>query len=444
MRARLISLWETLHASYWFVPSLMAVTAVLLAYLMLQVDEALGTTRANEIEWLYTGGADGARAVLSAIAASTIGVAGTTFSITIAALTLASGQFGPRLLRNFMRDTGNQIVLGTFIATFLYSLLTLRSVRSIDELEFVPHVAVSVSLLLAMASVGVLIYFIHHVASSIQAANVITTAARELDDAIGRLFPETAGRGEEAPETPPAGSVLPVDFEYEAAIVPARGSGYLLVVDADRLIEIARERDMILRLAHRPGDFVVEGTPLARIWPRERNDDRLIKAVNDAMVLGAERSVAQDLEFPINQLVEIAVRALSPGVNDPFTAITCIDRLSTGLCRLAGRKFPSPYRYDEENTLRLIARPFSFSGAVDAAFDQIRQYGRASVAVTIRLLDAIAVVAGCTRTDEQRAVLRRHAEMIAHGGKDETPEESDRAEIGRRFAAALAAIDRSC
>ena len=195
MKLRLVGTWQSLRASYWFLPALMALSAALLAVITLRVDGALNAERANRLDWLYTGGASGARDVLAAIAGSTIAVAGTTFSITIAVLQLTSGQFGPRLLRNFMRDTANQAVLGTFTATFLYGLLVLRQVRGLDDFQFVPHLSVTVGIGLGIVSVGVLIYFIHHIASSIQAANVIATTSRELEHAIERLFPVAVGRG---------------------------------------------------------------------------------------------------------------------------------------------------------------------------------------------------------------------------------------------------------
>lgn len=440
MRLRLVGVWQALRGSYWFLPAIFAVASVLLAAVTLRVDEALSGERANRWDWLYTGGASGARDLLAAIAGSTIAVAGTVFSITIAVLQLTSGQFGPRLLRNFMRDTGNQAVLGVFTATFLYCLLVLRRVQGLDDFQFVPHLSVTVGIALGIASVGVLIYFIHHIATSIQAANVVAVASHELDEAVDRLFPERIGRGEEDEATPPVEAVLPPRFDEEAAPLASTSSGYITAVDGDRLLALAREHDAVLRLEHRPGQFVVAGRPLVRVWPPERATEDLAGTVQAAFALGNERSVVQDVEFPINQLVEIAVRALSPGINDPFTAITCIDRLGAGLCRLAGRQLPSPYRYDDANKLRVIAAPATFTGAVDAAFNQVRQYGVTSVAVTIRLLDAIATVAGCARTDAQRAVLLRHAAMVHRGGHAAASEPGDQVDIDERYAAARRAL----
>jgi uncharacterized membrane protein len=440
MRLRLGSLWESWRSSYWFLPAVMAGVAAVLAFATLQLDETLQTRYANEADWLYTGGADGARAVLAAIAGSTITVAATTFSITIAVLQLTSSQFGPRLLRNFMRDTGNQLVLGTFVATFLYSLLVLRRVQGIDEFEFVPNIAVTVAIVLAIASIGVLIFFVHHIASSIQAANVIATAADELQHAIERLFPEMIGRDEEAEETPPAAEALPPDFERGARPIVATGRGYLNVVDSERLVALARDRDAIIRLERRPGDFLSEGITVALVWPAERADRSLQDAINGALALGNERSTAQDAAFALNQIVEIAVRALSPSTNDPFTAITCIDQLGAALCALARRRLPSAYRYDEKNALRVIAEPADFPVLADAAFDRLREYGGDSVAIVIRLLDTIARVADCAQTVEQRVVLLRHADAIHAQGREHAAER-DRALIDQRHLVAVGALD---
>jgi uncharacterized membrane protein len=195
MKAKLDHFLFQLRSSYWFVPSVMALLSIGVALGMIVVDQSVGEDGIQGYWWIYAGGPDGARAVLATVAGSIISVAGVTFSIKIAALTLASQQFGPRLLRNFMADRGNQFVLGTFIATFLYCLLVLRTVRSWEDAEFVPHLSVTLGVLLAVASLGVLIYFIHHIAASIQASNVIARVSGELQAAIDRLFPEDLGHG---------------------------------------------------------------------------------------------------------------------------------------------------------------------------------------------------------------------------------------------------------
>jgi uncharacterized membrane protein len=369
-----------------------------------------------------------------------ITIAGVVFSLTLLTLSLASTQFGPRLLRNFMRDLANQAVLGSFVATFLYCLLVLRTIRHGDEGAFVPHLSITVGVLLAVASIGVLIFFVHHVSSSIQVDQVIAGVFEELKVAIDRLFPDRLGEEDERPL-----ARLPERFEREAQEVRADADGYLQVIDGDRLLSLAGTRDLVVRLEHRPGHYLLARGVLARVLAPAPLDDELERELREAFVLGPQRTPTQDVEFSVDQLVEIAVRALSPGVNDPFTAIRCVDRLGSALCRLAERAIPSPYRHDREGHLRVVAFPTAFRDLLAASFDQIRQYGRSSAAVTVRLLEVIAAIADCARRRDDLAALRQHAMMIERGSRDGLPEESDRADVAARYQEAsrrLAARER--
>jgi len=432
-------IWDSLHSSYWFLPALMAVLASALAFGMLTLDRVVQSGLVSKLSWVYTGGPDGARTLLSAIASSMITVAGTVFSITIVAFTLASSQFGPRLLRHFMQDTANQVVLGTFIATFIYCLLVLRTVRSGDTSLFIPQLSVTVGILLAVASIGVLIYFIHHATTVIQASHVINEVSNDLKSAADRLFPTKFGQG--LPEPHPQVGEVPRGFPREAAPVKATGSGYLQTIDDKQLMKIAQSKDLLLRLNHRPGQFIVPGCDLAMVWPEERVTEKLSQKISGAFSLGRERTEQQDVEFPINELVEIACRAISPGINDPFTAIRCIDQLSVGLSYLAEREFPSAYRYDDDNHLRVIVEPVSFSQLVDAAFNKIRQYGTSDVSVLLRLLEAIAVIAKHTHRQKDRAALLRHAQMIHRGSHAGVTEENDQKDIAERYHRVLQALE---
>lgn len=438
---KLSKIWDSLHSSYWFVPTLMAGIAIALAFTMLTLDRASKPGLIESLGWLYTGGPGGARTLLSTVAGSMVSVAATAFSITIVALQLASSNFGPRLLRNFMKDTGNQVVLGTFIATFIYCLLVLRTIHGEDYNVFVPQLSVTVGIVLALASIGVLIYFIDHASTIIQTSHVISSVNADLDDAIERLFPEKIGHS--VSEHKHQVGEIPTNFDSEACPIKATKSGYLQAIDDEKLMKIARQRKLLLRLNYRPGKFVVQGSDLVIIWPGESMNQKLTAQINDAFILGKERNEQQDVEFPINQLVEIALRAISPAVNDPFTAIRCIDRLSAGLSHLAQRDFPSPYRYDDDNNLRVLAEPVTFAGLTDAAFNQIRQYSTSDVAVTIRLLEAIAVIAIHTRNKKDRAALLRHANMISRGSHKGVSEECDQKDVEERYQAAVRALEQS-
>lgn len=438
MKIKLFKLWESLRSSFWFVPTLMVVMALALSIVTIGLDES-GDYSFSTPGLTYTRGADGARAILSSIASSMITVATTAFSIVIVALQLASGQFGPRLLRNFIRDRGNQIVLGTFISTFLYCLLVLRTINGDEESKFVPHISVTCGVGLALASIGVLIYFIHHSAQSIQAQHVIAEVGHELNESIEHLFPNKIGRGA-LENKQKIEANIPPNFEQEASLIKSMKSGYLQAIDDEKLMKIATENNLILRLNYRPGKFIVFLSDIVMAWPGERVNKKLVNKINNSLVLGKERTQQQDLEFSVNQLVEIAVRALSPGINDPFTAIRCIDQLTVALCHLAQRNIPSAYRYDDQNKLRIIAAPVTFAGVTDAAFNQIRQYGQSSVAVTIRLLEAIAIVATQTQNESDKAALGRHAKMIERGSHEAVTEEGDSKDIEERYQAVLRAL----
>ena len=329
----LATFWEELRESYWGVPSVMAALSIGLAFATVAVDRAIQDRWVREAEWLYTGGPEGARAVLATVAGSMITVAGVAFSVLIVALSLASSQFGPRLLRTFMRDRGHQLVLGTFTATFLYCLLVLRTVRDLDDREFVPNMSVTVAVLLAVCSLGVLIYFIHHAAVSIQASHVIAEVGGELHACIDRLFPEELGQETRGAE--PEEDAVPASFEREARPVAAAGDGYVQAVENDQLLKLAAEHDLLVRLARRPGHFVVKGSSLAHVWPGERLNEALAGRLRATFQLGPRPTPTQDVEFAVEQLVEVAVRALSAGVNDPFTATTCVDRLGAALWALS-------------------------------------------------------------------------------------------------------------
>lgn len=446
MRAQLFKYWERLNSSFWFLPTLMAFAAVALSFVTVAVDREATDHWLRYLDWAYGGGAEGASAVLQTIAGSMITIAGVVFSLTLVALSLASSQFGPRLLRNFMRDRSNQLVLGTFIATFLYCLLVLLQIRRLDEGAFVPSLSVTLGVVFALASLWVLIYYIHHVSVSIQADEIIARVSRELFDGIDRLFPQQLGADrpdEESDQGSPALTSLPdslpacfTQCEPDLQTIRSSGDGYLQMIDAESLLSVACAHDVVLRIEHRPGAYVLRDSPLLTVWPAQRCSEELAAAVNRLFVLGNQRTSEQDIEFVIEQLIEVAARALSPGVNDPFTAIACVDRLGSALHRLADRSVPSRCRRDPEGVLRVWAPATTFAQLVDAAFNQIRQYARSNAAVTLRLLETIVAVAPVTHCREQRAALQRQADMLIRGARDGLPEEDDRRAAEQRYLTA--------
>jgi uncharacterized membrane protein len=435
---RLRAFWESVRTTYWAVPSLMAVSAAGVSGLMIHLDEVSTPRFLGTLPWVYAGGPEGARAVLSTIAGSMITVAGVTFSITIVALTLASQQFGPRLLRGFLRDLGNQVVLGTFVSTFLYCLLVLRTVRGIDDSQFVPHLAVTFGVLLAMISLGVLIFFIHHVSVSIQASQIIANVAADLSGAVARLFPDELGHA----RTPPHAGVrrLPDDFDRNGRTISATASGYVQAIDGDALLALTAERDAVLRIDVTPGRFVHDGATLLVAWPPARADGAFCEAARAAFIIGSARMPTQDVQFFVEQLVELAVRALSPGINDPGTARMCLDRLGQMLCQMATREMPATGRCDGDGRLRLVTKPVTFEDMAATAFDEIRRYGRSSVSVTIHLLDIIGEIGGCVTRDSDRRALLQHADAIMVESRETAFGDADRTLVQSSYHAARAAL----
>ena len=371
MKLRILALWENLRSSYWFVPTLMAIAATILAYVLVALDNAIPSEIVQKLRWLYGGGAEGARSVLSTIAGSVVTVAGTTFSITIAALTLASSQFGPRLLRTFRRDTGNQIVLGTFISTFLYCLLVLRKIRGTDQRQFVPDVAVTTGVLLAVLSLAVLIYFIHHTASSIQVSNLMTSVERELNLTIRFVFPARDEFSKLEREIGAHADVAPPPDD--SALIQTGKGGYLQRVDYEALVNYAARRDCRIFVHMRPGNVSLSDIPLATVTPASCADEDEESSLHGAFYFGKERTPEQDPEYAILQLTEISVRALSPGINDPFTAIAGLDKITESMALIAQRRMVSTLLYDEKSTLRVVATPFHYDDLVIAAYQYIRK-----------------------------------------------------------------------
>ena len=413
MKTYLLNLWDAARASYWFVPSLFAVAALCFSFVLPLVDQTLAASSVELPEWIRTT-TDTARATLSATAGAMIAVTGTVFSITVVTLSLTSQQFGPRLLRRFMYDLTTQITLGVFLSTGVYCLLLLRSV---EAQQVVPHLSILCAVALAGLSMAMLIVFIHHIAMLIQAPQVVAAVARDLDDAIVRLFPEKIGEPA-SDRSRTDGDEQQVELGENCVVVRSTREGYIQAIDGEGLMHVAGDQQLIVRIRSRPGDFISIGTPLADVWPSKQqaverlDSEDLVEQLNSMIIVGVRRTPRQDVECAIDELVEVAVRSLSPGINDPFTAINCIDRLGAALGRLSERDLPSACRYDDDDRLRVITRPVSFPDVLDAAFNQIRQYGRDSVAVVIRLLETLDSIANHLQRDADREAVQRHAEMI--------------------------------
>lgn len=404
-----------LRASLWFVPGLMIAVLIGLAILLIEIDSRVKREWLENFPRFFGLGADGSRGMLTAIASSMLTVAALAFSLTLSAVSQASAQFTPRIFRNFMRDRANQFILGYFVGVFAYCLIILRTIRGGDEIKFVPSVAVMVGLALGLGGILVLIFFIHHIAASLQITTILDNITDETKRAVEKLFPAKLGEAADKEEK--------IETEKLEKIknwrkIPALNAGYVQSVNTDRILEFATENAVLIRLRRGIGQFTGSGATLAEIAPdSERPDfetfinEERIGEINDLFSIDRHRTINQDAGFGIRQIVDIALKALSPGVNDTTTAISCIDNLGEILGEIAGRKMPEKIRL-KDGVPRVVVVAPDFDDFVETAFDQIRISGKANQAVFERLLDTMIYIAGCVRHEARRRPLERQVGLI--------------------------------
>ena len=432
MRIRLQLALDSLRYSFLLIPGLLGAAGLILGLLLVALDARL--PEFHDLSPLFIArGPDAARSLLSTVASSILTVATLAFSIAITALVLASGQFGSRLLRNFLDDPPFSWTLGLFCGTFLLSLVALRATRGADDVGgvFVPQTAVSVALFLTVLCVFALIFFLNHVARSVQAPYVAADAAKDLHREIDRLFAVSQLQKQRASSESP---LAPPDGPKQS--VQCQRNGYIKAINYQVLIALATRHDAAFEMSVRPGDWVCVGQPLFQVFHSladEKSRASWLDLARDCVILGRTRSPLQDPEFGINQLVEIAVRALSPAINDPFTAMTCLDHLGAALRHVLRLELPSPHLLDARGQLRVIAKPWTFEGLCDAAFHMIRQNARNSVAVSIRLLETLERVGALCETPSQRAAIARHAEMMRRNCALQTDETHDTTDLDERW-----------
>jgi uncharacterized membrane protein len=424
---------EVLRTGLWFVPALEVAAAIVLFVGTVAADRAAYHGDFTVPGWVISGSADAARQILTTVAAAIITVVGVVFSVILLTLTLASTQFGPRMLRNFIRDRSTQLTLGTFVATFVYAVLVLASIGVGSHGDFVPHISVTVTLALMVADLAVLIYFIHHTAVSIQLPQVIASIAADLTEAIRA---QGSGNPDPHPKAGPAATELVARAEEGGAALLAPASGYLQFIQHQKLVRLATEAEAVINLEHRPGHFIVRGHRFATVWPPEAAP-LVRQALGRAHIVGPYRTLSQDVSFGIDQLVEIALRALSAAVNDTFTALTCIDWLGENLCKIVTQWHPARVHRDERGFIRVIAAEPSYDRLVQRSFENLRQSSLGQPAVMIRMLDALARIMAETTTEGQRRVLLEQAQMINRACERSVPEAGDRADVQRRYEAVL-------
>ncbi len=419
---------DRLRASLWFVPIVGLVLAVVAAAVMLGLSSWLVVAQVH-LPLIFGGGPDGARGMLEAIAGSVVTVAGVVFSVTVVALQLTSTQFSPRVLRNFMRDRPTQVTLAIFMATIAYALLILRTIHSADpsgQGAFVPGLAVTGALLLALTSLVMLIYFIHHISVGIQVGSIIASVTSEtlatIDDLVEEFKPHLA--------VPPAEAQRP-----GGRAVAARRSGYLQYLDLGGLLRVAEAHDLEVAVLVPPGGWVQEGAPLFRVQVSdEATHEELGDWLLDRVAIGGERSMRQDIGFGVQQLVDVAVKALSPGINDPTTATQCIDRLTQVLVAVGRRPELPNVLADEHGAPRLTLRFPSFGALLRQAFEQIRHYGATTPVVVRHLAVSLAMIHAAVPT-ESHEPIRIEAQRLVDGADELEP--PDRTEAKNLLASVL-------
>ncbi len=419
MLSRFKAAVQAVNASYWFFPAIFVIAAFVLAFVTIWLD------RNGHGSWLADTGAyqlarpEGASNMLSVIATVMISVAATVFSITIAAVAYASGTYGPRLLNNFMEDRGNQLSLATFLGTFVYALTVLRTVRTADEQAllgriesaiggardaagFVPQISLLVAYALMGISVGVLVFFLNHIPASIRINTVLQGIGNRLLRDIADLFPK-ASSGKVEMTAPNGQPVL------------AKHTGYIQIVDYEGLNAIAKRHDTVLKMAVRPGHFVHRRVPLA-YWPHEdegrggRPDADVADAVRDCFALGGMRTPTQDLHFLIDEIVEIGMRALSPGINDPFTAVTAIHWLGAAVAELGHRDLTRSFGgVDDADDDCLILLDDDYAHYLGRSFGAMRSSVSTSTTAAMVFFDTLVKASG---TIDDSA---RHRDLVKEG-----------------------------
>jgi uncharacterized membrane protein len=426
--------FRDLTYGFLLVPGLVALVFIVLAFVLVEVDRVLG------LELPFSGDASGARGALSSIAGSLITVAGLSFSITIVTLQLVSSQFSPRAISGFLADRLNQAIAGVFVGTFSYCLLVLGTVRERNEehAAFVPALSVAVAVVLGISSLGVLLVFIHHMSRSIQVARITGSIAQTALEAVQRVYPERFG---DADPTGPDDLLTRLRAEDEPAEIRAERPGYVQLVAVDDMVRAVRHKvrrgrrtdgsELVIHIRTVPGAFVTPETTLAELWPSDAAET-VGASLRRAIRVVEERDIRQDIGYGVRQLVDIALRAISPGVNDPTTAVTCLGYIRAILEQLAGRGFPDAVRRFPEDAMVVIAAAATFEDLADEAFVEIARYGRTDARVTgavLEAMEATAVAAAAAGAHGRARWLVELAETIAAPALEEARTQIDRDRI---------------
>ncbi len=425
--------WVSVSSSLWFVPSLMLIGSIGSALFLIESESWVDQELLLKYPRIFGLGADGSRGMLTAIAGSMLTVAALAFSLVLSTIAQASGQYTPRILRNFMKDGGNQFILGYFVSVFAYSLVVLRTIRGADEIKFVPSLAIVFGLLLALGGNIVLIYFIHHVASSLQLTTIIKNIVEETQESIDVLFPQETGTAAKKKGRKAARELIDDEDWLE---IESTSNGYIQYVDTTGLLEFAEEKNIIVKMHASIGQFVGKRQTLIKVSPDIGKSEMLFDEddegqVNSYFQIHRFRSIEQDVGYGIRQIVDIALKALSPGVNDTTTAIICIDYLGTIISDIAQRNLPTDIR-KKNGDVRIIVKAPDFESFVETAFDQIRINGKGNQAVLQRLLDTMALIAKNILDESHQETLLEQVRLIENLGNNSLETDYEKEKVSER------------
>jgi uncharacterized membrane protein len=419
---KILFFWRELKASFWFIPVLIIILSIPTAIGFAYLDDVVTLSRQGLQRYFFVNSSDSARSILSTISGAMVGVAGTVFSVTLVALTLASSQLGPRIIKNFMYVRLNQVVLGAYVATYLYCLIILNTIKGNNGFTFIPSISILFALILAVVNIVLLIVFIHQITISLQADKMISDIHKYLTSQITTLFPDEQEKIEYINEE----QANNIKLLYSNIIsLKSHKSGYLQYLALETLIEQVAIDNSLLELKVRTGDYIVKDSEIGKIYQITNAVESRLEKIKDQFIIGKTRTSQQDFEFSIHQMVEIASKALSPGVNDPFTAIACIDNLTAVMSYLTQVRFPPRYLFDKDKNLRIISDTFNFEGVLNAAFNQIRQFSSGNPAVIIKLMEALITLSKFTTKESDKKAVINHAKMVLNVGKTSIKEEND-------------------
>lgn len=434
-RVAVLYTWDRMRVSFWFAPAIMTLGAILLAWAMYWIDDRIPNEMLKNNRLILTGSVVELRSYLFTMATTVLATAGIVFTLLTLPLSTVASQYGSRLLRVFLGDHITQLVLGMFAATFVYCLASALSIPPVEVKPEGPQLTDTLGLFLMLGTFASLILLVQHISTMLQAPNIASAAGAELRDVVLAEIPDQVSSGDE--DRGRYKTISDSLVETDAYPVRAKKTGYIQYIDPEAILLLSRERNLILRLLHKPGDFVRRGMVVVLVWPAARVNPELDRLILNTLRIGNTRLPTQDVEYAINQLVEMAVRAMSPAINDPFTALTCLDYIGEGLALFIRQGERSPYYYDAEGQLCLIFEPITFKELLSAAFDMLRQASCDNTRILLHMLDVIDVIGQETKAPEVRRILASHTNLIQAESQVGRLIEADRQLIQRRSKALL-------